>query len=191
MHVFDGVKLTRIDGAISEYLRGGMNANQIHKSRGWVADGKYFLCVPWGANTTVSRTFVFDTRLGAWMEWDYAWNDVEFWDSLQYSVGNDATAGVWTFRQGDTTDNGTGIDWHLETIWFPPASDQGMTRHRLRRVDLWVEADSGSLTVELFVDGVETAVWTQSVTASTNRVRLPSYGELWETIKFKLSGTTS
>jgi hypothetical protein len=96
---------------------------------------------------------------------------------------------VLTFEQGETQDAGVDIAWYVETIWFPPASAQGMTRYRMRRTDLWVEADSGTLTVVMYVDGVETPVWTQAITATTNRIRLPAYSALFETCKFKLSGT--
>ena len=191
VHVFDGVKVTRIDGAINNYILQGMRSNRAYKAHGHISDGKYFLTVPWGTDEYPSRTFVFDTRLGAWAEYDYGWYDTALWNANEYTVGNGNANGVFTFRQADTTDLGTGIGWYLETIWFPNATDQGMTRHRLRRADLWVEADSGTMTVEMFVDGVESAVWTQAVTASTNRVRLPSYGALWEQIKFKVSGTTT
>jgi len=64
-----------------------------------------------------------------------------------------------------------------------------MTRYRMRKTDLWVEADSGTFTVDMYVDGSEVAVWTHAITASTNRIQLPGYGALWETIKYKIRST--
>ncbi len=193
--VFDGVTATRIDGAIHSYLLSGQNLNRAWRAHGFFSDSRYFLSVPWGSDNFNSRTFVFDVRTGAWTEYDYGIYDHEWWSEKEYTVGNATEAGsaaitgVFKHEQGDTQDNGVDIDWYLETIWFPPAAAQGMTRYRMRRVDLWVEADSSTATVVMYVDGVETPVWTQSITASTNRIKLPAYGALWETCKFKISGT--
>lgn len=191
VHVFDGVKMTRIDTAINNYLIGGMNQSKAHLAFGHFFEGKYYLSVPWGSDTYNSRTFVFDTRNGAWTEYDIGWFHIAEWESLSYMAGAENGAGIFTFQQGDADDNGTPFSWYFETAWFPQASQQGMTRHRLRRADLWLEADDGTMTVAAYVDGVESAVWTQAVTASTNRIRLPAYGALWETMKFKISGTSS
>ena len=191
VYMYDGVKLNRIDQPIHNYMLSGINGALAYKANGYLRNGKYFLSIPWGSDTENTRTFVFDTTLLAWAEYDIGWYDVAEWQLVEYSTANESGTDIYTFRGDDTTDLGTGFDWHLETIWFPPTSQQGMTVHRLRRADLWLEADGGSLTVEAWADGIESAVWTQAVTASTNRILLPAYGSLWEILKFKFSGTTS
>jgi len=191
--VFDGASAQRIDGAIHDYLMGGMNLNKAWKACGFFSDSRYFLSVPWGSDTENTRTFVFDVRLGAWAEYDYGVYDHFWFNEAEYTVGNAITAGsnvgVYKHEQGDATDVAAAITWYLETIWFPPAQQQGMTRYRMRKTDLWVEADSGTFTVDMYVDGSEVAVWTHAITASTNRIQLPGYGALWETIKYKIRST--
>jgi hypothetical protein len=188
---FDGVKVIRIDESINNYILSGINASLAYKASGYLADGKYFLSVPWGSDTYNSRTFVFDTVLRNWAEYDIGWFAAARWTNVHYTGGNKNTNGVFDFRQGTVDDNAVAFNWHLETVWFPPAAEQGMTYHRLRRADLWVEADGGAMTIEAWVDGTESAVWTQNITASTNRILLPAVGQLWEIIKFKFSGTSS
>jgi len=191
VHVYDGNKVSLIDASVHNHILAGINQAVAYKSHGVLKDGKYFLSVPWGSDTFNSRTFVFDTRLGAWAEYDYGWFDTAVWSNLWYTVGNENTVGIYKFQQADSLDITTGVAWHLETVWFPPTEQQGMTRWRLRRADLWVEADSGALTVEIFVDGGASAVKTYSLTATTNRLKLAAYSALWEIIKFKFSGTTT
>lgn len=189
--VFDGSQAQRVDQQIHSYLMDGMNLNKAWKAKGFFADSKYYLSVPWGSDTYNSRLFVLDTRTGTWAEYDYGVYDHAWWSESQYTVGNNNLPGVLKFEQGDGTDAGIDIDWYLETVWFPPSTSQGMGRYRLRRADLWCEADSGALTIELFVDGVETAVWTQAITASTNRINMPAYANLFEFLKLKISGTSA
>lgn len=186
---FDGNNVQRIDHAIHSYLMNGQNLNKAWRARGFFSDSRYFLSVPWGSDSYNSRMFVFDTRIQAWAEYDYGVYDHVWWNEKQYTVGNGNNVGVYKHEQGDSTDIAAAISWYIETAWFPNTGAQGMTRHRLRRADVWVEADSSSFTAAMFVDGVESAVWTHTQTADTNRIRLPGYGALFETAKFKFSGT--
>jgi hypothetical protein len=191
VYVFDGVKTTRIDHAINEYILDGMKYNQSYKAEGFMSDGKYHLAVPWGTDNYNSRMFVFDPLIAAWTEYDYGVFSHSVFGGVEYTGGNRDLVGTYSWRAGDTLDEATAISWHLETAWVPEAANQGMTNHRLRRVDLLVEIDSSTFNIDLYVDGVDSQVWTQSVTADKNRVRLPGYEALWERIKFRIYGVTT
>lgn len=189
---FDGVEAKLIDQALHYYIEDGVNAAHAYKAAGWVEGDRYYLSVPWGASTYNSRTFVVDMALGAWTEWDIGFADVTEFNEKLYMCGTDGATGVFKFLQGDATDAGTGIAWHLETIWLPPPESQGMTQRRMRRLDVFSEADNESFTVSLYVDGDDsTAVKTQTVDGSATRTPLEGHPELFDIFKLKFSGTTS
>ena len=192
VYLFDGVNAVLIDSAIHNYLLAGINASEAHRAHGWADAERYYLSVPWGADTFNSRTFVFNTRLAAWAEYDYGWYDQVTYNELEYTVGNKNVVGVATFRAGESLDIAAGISWYLNTIWFPTPEGQGMQDHRLRRLDVFSEADSVNFTIEAFVDGDSaSAVYTKTVDGSLTRNKLGAYNALWSIIKFKFSGTTT
>lgn len=192
VYYFDGVKATRIDQAINEYLLDNLIYQQSYKAKGFLSNGKYHLSVPWKNNQN-ERTFVFDPVTGAWTEYDIGFFSYATWKGLEYVGGPQPVTtndGVFSFHQGDTSDAGDAIPWHLETAWVPPPQQQGMTEHRLRRADLWVEVeDNVSFTVDLYINGDFVAVKSYTVTPDRNRIKLPGHPKYWSRMKFRFSGS--
>lgn len=197
VYLFDGVRVHRIDQAINDYLLDGIAYGFSYKAKGIISDGKYFLSVPWGSGTEYNtRTFVFDPRLGAWSEYDIGWFDHMKWSGVEYVTGHNDQEGIYTFRQGATSDDAEdgsaqAINWHLETAWIPEFTQQGMTEHRLRRLDLWTETTASTYTLDLYIDGEYTTVKSYTVTPDTSRIRLPGYPKYWSRIKLRFYGSVT
>lgn len=135
---FDGANFDNVaDKKVVSYILAGMNKNEIHKARGFSYRSRYFLSVPWGADTFNSRTFVYDPRIRAWTEYDYGFFGAVERDLLAYAVGVSNANDVMEVFKGDN-DNTAAIDAYMKTVWMSPISPS--YKHRLRRLDLTMSA---------------------------------------------------
>lgn len=190
--MFDGAEVRRIDDKIHDYLLDNSPRSGGFRAAGWMHEGNYYLSVPWTSGSYNSRTFIYNPHMNAWTEHDWGGYGIVDIEGTWYSHGNNDLTGLYTFADDtETTDAGTAIDWHLETAWWPPASEQGMTKWRLRRADIWVKDDNASMTVDLYVDGVDSNVLSTAITADADRKFLKGYDQLFERMKYRVYGSTS
>lgn len=138
VYQFDGATFYNIsEHKINTHLLDGVNKAQIHKARGFAYRNRYFLSVPWGADTYNSRTFVYDPRIQAWTEYDYGMQAAVEKDLLAYAVGVSNTNDVREVFKGDN-DAAAAINAYMKTGWMSPGSPS--MKHRLRRLDLTMSA---------------------------------------------------
>lgn len=158
---FDGTQYDKVDDKINEYLLDGINEAYAYKSRGFAYRGKYYLSVPWDTDTVPSRTFVYDGRIEAWTEYDFAWRDGALQDALMYTVGTADKIGVYEMWQVDNDDTGN-IDGRFATSWLAPAEPS--FKYRLRRLELAFSAEGDfEVTAEMRRDFTLDAFATQLI----------------------------
>lgn len=159
---FDGATFDKLDDKISDYIADGINVSEAHKSVGFVYRNRYWLSVPWGADTTPSRTFVYDSRTEAWTEYDYGVAGAASAAAVLYGASPRDSVGIFTLDSG-TNDNGSNIDAYAYTAWFSPEDSPGV-KNRIRRLDLAMSALAAQpITVEMYRDFGRSALFSKSV----------------------------
>lgn len=206
---FDGAQFTKIDDKISNYLLSGQSRPYSYKARAFMYKSAYYLSVPWDTDTTNSRTFVYDTRLKAWVEWTLgvaaAWVDEYRLYVGDPSVG--ATSPTVSRFGLVFNDGGTDYDAVMRTGWLAPSG--GAVKHRTHRVDVAVSTVGAfDLNVKMlrnystspYVEKVinlapggmiwGTGTWGESLWGSdVEQVfkRLNGWGKRWLTSAFEIS----
>lgn len=208
---FDGASFRKVDEKILLHLLDGMNFTEAHKASGYTYRDRYYLSVPWGTDTDCSRTFVYDTRIRAWTQWDYGMNSFTLYGQDLYGGEASGVGGIYKLLDGKT-DDGTAINAYFETAWLSPENEA--VRGRLRRVD-WAFSAVGNIdvTVKLYRDfginpyktqiinteplagywgavaGGNTIVWgTDTWGLGVDQIfrRTVGWGGRWRTIKFRV-----
>lgn len=134
---FDGSSYKKVDDKINKYLLNGTNAAYAYRSAAFAYRGRYFLSVPWGEDTYPSRTFVYDSRIEAWTEYDFGFSGAAIKDALMYAGGNRDAVGIFKMWDADT-DAGSNIAAKFATAWMAPEPSQ--EKFRLRRLDMALSA---------------------------------------------------
>lgn len=134
---YDGSNFNRVDDKINRYLLEGINQDNAYKSTAFTHKNRYFLSIPWGEDTTPSRTFVYDPRIKAWTEYDFGVADASHVDEIAYAVAPRDAVGVYRLFNG-LNDNGADIDGYFWTHWLAPGGQA--LRNRIRRLDLALSA---------------------------------------------------
>ena len=161
---FDGTQYQKIDDKINTYLLDGINEQYAYRSAGFAYRGKYYLSVPWGTDTTPSRTFVFDARIGAWTEYDFGFRDGVDLNALMYTVGTADKVGIYKMWLVDNDDGGN-IAAKFSTSWLSP--NEPSFKYRLRRLDMALSAlGDFDVTVTMRRDFVKDAFVTQTINTS-------------------------
>lgn len=144
---FDGSSYKKVDDKINKYLLDGVNAPYAYRSAAFAYRGRYFLSVPWNTDTYPSRTFVYDSRIEAWTEYDFGFASAAVKDALMYSAGNRDAVGIFKMNDG-STDNGANIAAKFATAWMAPTESQ--EKFRLRRLDMALTA-FGNYDIDLIM----------------------------------------
>jgi hypothetical protein len=176
---FDGAGFSRMDDKINLHLLDGINQSQAYKSSAFLWRGRYFLSVPWGADTYPSRTFVLDLRTSAWSQYDYGVMSWANKTNTVHAVGMKNGQGVYKMFDG-LTDNGSAVASFFETAWIAP--EQEAKKHRLRRVDFAFSAlGNVNVGVEFKVDFQQTAVVSKTINTSPGGMLwgTSNWGSLW------------
>ena len=170
---FDGAGFRPLSDKILNYLLDGINADESHKSSAFIHDSKYFLSVPWGADTSPSRTFVLDLRTESWTQYSYGLADAAERGRITYGARPNDAAGI--YKMFDTYgDNGVAISSYFETAWLHPENEA--VKQRLRRADFAFKATADvNMTVKMYRDFDVDAVFTKTVNTSPG-------GGLWGTM---------
>lgn len=164
VYMFDGANVKPISDPIREYLLDNIMTSdpEIVRHSAFFYKDKYYLSVCWkGANdtSTPTRTFVYDTQLNAWTEWNIGFASAVIVDGQVYvgrpradHMGGAATVGVYLWESG-TTDNGSNFVSRFKTPWFSPSNSVN-NRHRLRHATFFFtpESTSGPHNVKIFTD---------------------------------------
>ena len=158
---FDGAGFDKLDDKINLHLLDGINFSQSHKSAAFIWQGKYYLSVPWGSDTSPSRTFVLDLRNGAWTQYDYGMAAWANRDNTVYATAPRGVGGIYTALTG-VDDDGDAISAYMETSWLSPENEA--VKQRIRRID-WAFSALGDHDVTVMVkrDFAIDPTWTQTI----------------------------
>jgi len=118
----------------------------------------YIICVPHGSSTTNNKAFPFDTRFGAWVgRWDnidanafFTYQDSSGVEELYYC--SDSSGYVVKMLTG-TDDNGTAIEWQIQTKNFNQKLFDTYKFYR-NPVFWFKDVSGGSITGYIINDGV-------------------------------------
>lgn len=147
---FDGSGFKKRDDKINTYLLDGVNTAEIHQSVGFAYRGRWFLSVPWGADTVNSRTFVYDPRIDAWTEYDFGFSDAALLDDIPIAAAVRNNIDIMQLFVGQT-DDGANIEAYIKTGWLAPTTPS--VKHRIRRLDLTLSAlGPYNVTVDMYRD---------------------------------------
>ena len=154
VYTFDGANVEPISDPIKEYLLDNIVTSDptVVRHSAFFYNDKYYLSVCWkSANdtSTPTRTFVYDTRLGAWTEWSIGFASAVVVDGVAYvgrpradHMGGAATVGIYQWESG-TSDDGVDFTSTFKTAWFSPSGSVN-NRHRIRHLVLFLTADASS-----------------------------------------------
>lgn len=148
---FDGGGFNVEDEGMNQYILDGQNRAHRQKAFAYIYQNKYYLAVPWGADTHPSRTFVKDLRTGSWAEYDYGVHAAAILADTPRGGGPRNTAGIVTLHSG-LDDDGAAITARLSTAWLVPA-DVPSIKYRLRRLDsVWTAIGDVDVTMRVYRD---------------------------------------
>jgi hypothetical protein len=185
---YDGANFTNISEPINKHILSDFNHESDFRVNLKAFGDRLFLSVPTGSGISdfVDKTYIYDTKLKVWTEWDYGIPS----DLVEYVTDHSVT-GVGLAGTGDayfSTPDGTSLGIFrmdssakddeaaggnvviagvVRTGWFT-GGEIGW-RHRLRRLDLISDAGSASnIEVTLYRDFNGTNAWqTATHTPST------------------------
>lgn len=202
---FNGEQFQPLDQKINRHIIDGINYDSAHTAVAAVYENRYYLSVPWGAETEPSTTFVLDLRTGAWTEYDWASPSLARLDDKL--IGAPA-AGVFEMEAGDD-DDGTDIDAYFRTAWIAPAGFP--QKHRIRRMDLSIDTTAlATLNVVMRRDMLTDVYIEQDLTIDPGGalwgtfewgndplgvgfeealLRATGWGQRWQTAQFKFAMT--
>lgn len=148
VHGFDGNGFELLSSKINDYILDGINYSYAYKAHAFVYRRKYYLSVPWGADTYNSRMFVYDDQTQAWTEYDFGVLDAAVDGQDVYAVGRNSVDGVCQLFS-TLNDDGVAIEAYVRTPWL--TVDGPERKARLRRADFAFSAKSNVLVdVEMF-----------------------------------------
>ena len=189
---FDGAGFTPLDEAMNRYILDGINYANRYKAHAFVWQSRYYLSVPWGADTYPSRMFVLDLRTRAWTEYDYGVTASTVFDNKIYGGGPRNTAGVFQLQSG-LDDDGTAIAANFKTNWLAPEGTP-TSKHRIRRVDSTWTAITGTddVTLRMYRDfAATTPLYSQAINIDPGMTwGTDNWGEDWGTLTEVPSRTT-
>lgn len=154
-----------IGGPIKGFID-SINQSSIGNSCAFTDDGRYYLCIPTGANTQPDTCLVYDTRFRKWLPYSINLPGLRFGallNNIAYAGDNSGQ----TFKMNDgTTDAGTAIPWRVQSRPF----DDGIkeTEKELWEMHLQGYFPTGStLTVEVAPDDIGSTWYTINYDPST------------------------
>ena len=184
---YNGADFSLISKEITEELFADFNREAGFKAIMGLNDRKLYLSIPVGDFAVdhtdhPQRTYVLDLDLQVWTRYDYGFTGFfeYFTDYNASAIGVAATGaplmsgvdnatttnhvGLYEAESLNYVDDGVLYDSYWETTWLNPG-DVG-DRHRLRKLEILVAADSSDLTVEVYRD-LGTGVWQTATLAKS------------------------
>lgn len=170
---YDGARFENISEPINEYLFQNFNYESDFRVNVTQDEDRIYLSIPTGSGISnmVDTTFVYDTRLKTWAEWDFG-IPCDIWEYItDHSVSGIGLAGAGQPYCGTADGTNLGV-FRLDSLgvadekaggdalvvarlvaaWFGGEQEYG-NRHRLRRLD--VLSSSGttpSVSIDLYRD---------------------------------------
>lgn len=139
---------------------GNINSAQFERCAAVYFDKKYVLAFPEGSGTTNNRMVVYHTLYGAWATWtNLSANALAtYYDTTNegklYFI-SDTTAEAFAFDPTVYTDDGAAIDSFFYTKQY--SFDEFDTTKRFPFVDIQFRALTGTVAIEIILDGSVTA----------------------------------
>ena len=156
VYEFDGAEVPRISDKINTDILDTVSAANRYKNTAFFYRDKLYLCIHDG--TQLNYTWVYDTRLKAWVRWDNGFYGATNKEGTMYVVGpvdsaDDVKTGIFQWLSGET-DGGTNYTASFRTGWISAKEQDGWVgrRFRIRYIDFVAEEGAGTLSVNLFED---------------------------------------
>lgn len=217
---YDGANFVNVSKPINNFLLSVINREAAFKSVMHVHDERVFLSVPvsefdTGAGDHATRTFMYDTKLNVWTQWDIGWvpYPAEYFtdynvtgvgvvnDGRFFAAGLDDKVGLFKLEEaddysdgGDHGDTATAIAGHFQTAWWNPGETGDA--HRIRRLEALVDTDTDSITVDIYRDLKDSTAWaTDTITTTAgydewHEIEPDHDIGLWHWLKVKFSNAT-
>ncbi len=172
---YDGARFVNISEPINARLLSLLNLEASFKTAAWVHDQRIYFSIPIGDVSTgpadrPTYTFVWDTVLESWVQWDFGCVAAPAEYSTDYNVTGVGVSGDGKFfasapdgilgiakMRSSLNDNGVAISARVETAWMNPG-ELG-DRHRLRRLEVITDSPNGTIAGDIYRDFNDATAW--------------------------------